>query len=156
MGAVNVGSVRPPSAAKFFGPVSFWGNVAASASVLNTRNIELWGPGSPLGTSTDDPLSRVQDLTSVTSTTPPRLISLEGSLQDWPTCGESAWAEGIPSMTAPSTASTAINNAVSLVIVENCWRVIVRLPRRACVVPKGDPDYQPKLDRDNDGIVCEG
>lgn len=23
-------------------------------------------------------------------------------------------------------------------------------------VPKGDPDYQPKLDRDNDGIACEG
>lgn len=23
-------------------------------------------------------------------------------------------------------------------------------------IPKGDPDYQPKLDRDNDGIACEG
>ncbi|MGN6334460.1 excalibur calcium-binding domain-containing protein [Mycobacterium sp.] len=21
---------------------------------------------------------------------------------------------------------------------------------------KGDPDYQPKLDRDNDGLACEG
>jgi hypothetical protein len=23
-------------------------------------------------------------------------------------------------------------------------------------IPKGDPDYQPKLDRDNDGLACEG
>lgn len=23
-------------------------------------------------------------------------------------------------------------------------------------IPKGDPAYQPKLDRDNDGIACEG
>jgi hypothetical protein len=23
-------------------------------------------------------------------------------------------------------------------------------------IPKGDPDYRPKLDRDNDGIACEG
>jgi Excalibur calcium-binding domain len=23
-------------------------------------------------------------------------------------------------------------------------------------IPKGDSDYQPKLDRDNDGIACEG
>ena len=23
-------------------------------------------------------------------------------------------------------------------------------------IPKGDPDYQPKLDRDNDGIACAG
>jgi hypothetical protein len=23
-------------------------------------------------------------------------------------------------------------------------------------IPKGDPDYRPALDRDNDGIACEG
>lgn len=23
-------------------------------------------------------------------------------------------------------------------------------------IPTGDPDYQPKLDRDNDGFACEG
>ncbi len=23
-------------------------------------------------------------------------------------------------------------------------------------IPKSDPDYRPKLDRDNDGIACEG
>jgi hypothetical protein len=23
-------------------------------------------------------------------------------------------------------------------------------------IPKGDPDYQSKMDRDNDGIACEG
>ncbi|MGN6337146.1 excalibur calcium-binding domain-containing protein [Mycobacterium sp.] len=23
-------------------------------------------------------------------------------------------------------------------------------------IPKGDPDYRPKLDRDNDGLACEG
>ncbi|MEB3981439.1 excalibur calcium-binding domain-containing protein [Mycobacterium sp. 663a-19] len=23
-------------------------------------------------------------------------------------------------------------------------------------IPKGDPDYRPGLDRDNDGLACEG